>query len=138
MEQKYPLGLSRTGATMCAAVGGLFVVLLGLGELAIGLVHPFERPLPFAVGLLLGCLLSVAKIVLLEKSLSHSVELEEKNAKNYSSLQSILRFFLTIAVLLSVVLFPKVVGLFGTVLGILSLQLSAYVAGFVMRKRTSV
>lgn len=132
---KQLLKLSNTAAIMCAVIAGLFLALLFLGLGVILLLYPFEQPLPYFLGLLAGCLLSAVKVVLLERSLGHAVDLpEEKQAKNYGHLHAILRYFLTAAVLLVVILFPKVFGLFGMILGILSLQISAYITGFIVRR----
>lgn len=136
---KPTLRLSRTASVMCAVTGALFLLLLALGLLVIHFVHAFERPLPYTVGLLTGCLLSAVKVVLLEKVLERSLDLqEEKPAKNYAHLQSLLRYLLTIVVLLSVVAFPRVFGLWGMIVGVLSLQASAYISGMIVRRMPTV
>ena len=135
---KRGIALSKTGAIMCKALVALFVLLLIAGLLVIRFLYAFERPLPFAVGLLLGCALSALKVVLLEKSLSRSLDMAEKDANNYSSLQAILRYGLTVAVMLSAVFLPRYVGLFGLILGVLSLQPSAYITSFILSRSASV
>ena len=120
---------------MCLVIAGLYAALLMLGLLVTLIIYPFEAPLPYALGLTLGCLLSLGKVILLEKALDRSLDAgEEKSAKNYAHFQSILRYLLTIAVLLVVVLFPRVFGLFGVILGVLSLQISAYITGAIVKK----
>lgn len=130
------LGLSETARIMCGVIAGLFAGLLAAGLLVALLVHPFERPLPYALGLALGCALSLTKVVLLERALEHAADLGDgKAAKNYGNLMALARYGLTVAVLLGVVFFPGVFGLFGVIFGILTLQISAYAASHVLRKR---
>ena len=127
--------LSKTARVLIRSVLQTCALLLVAGLLLSVFVYPFERPFPYVVGLLLGCLLSLSKVVLLERSLERSSEIgEEKQAKNYAHLQAILRYFLTIAVMLSAVFFRQVVGVFGVVLGILSLQPAAYLTNAVLRR----
>lgn len=132
------LKVSKTAATMCAAIGGLFLLFLAAGLLVTMLLYPFERPLPYALGLLLGCLLSAAKVILLEKSIGRSVDMEGKTARGYASLMAALRYLLTIAVLLLVFFFRDVFGLFGAIIGLLSLQAAAYITGHIVKNRSVV
>jgi membrane protein YqaA with SNARE-associated domain len=128
--------LSETARLMLGAICALFAALLPAGLLAASLIYPFEEPLPFAAGLLCGCLLSAAKVILLEKTLARSVDREPaSSAKAYATLQALLRYGGTIAVLLCAVAFPRVIGVFGIAAGILTLQISAYAANFMLKKR---
>lgn len=132
------LNLSETAAVMCTVIGGLFILFLVVGMTVSALIYPFERPAQYALGLLLGCLLSEAKVVLLEKSIDRSIDMEGKTAQGYANLMAVLRYFLTVAVLLTVFFFRNVFGLFGAIAGILSLQVAAYITGHVMKKRGTV
>jgi len=127
--------LSRTAVTMLIAIAGLFGALLLAGELVIFLAYRFEGPLPFGIGLLLGCALSAAKVVLLEKALSKAVDMEAEKAKNYARLQMVLRYGLTLLVVLSAVLFRQAVGLFGIIAGLLTLQLASYIANIFLKNK---
>jgi len=115
---------------MLQSIGLLFGILLVAGLLVSTLLFPFEKPLPYFLGLLMGSLLSAAKVILLEKSLGNSLDMEGTNARNYAGAQAVLRYFLTILVLLPVFFLPGIFGLFGTILGILALQFAAYITGF--------
>ena len=125
--------VSKTARTMCLVLCCLFAALLAAGLLVCNFIYPFERPLPYTIGLVAGTLLSMLKVVLMEKSIGRSFDMEGGSAKNYAALQAILRYLLTIVVLLGVVFFPGVFGLFGVIIGILSLQAAAYVTGYLMR-----
>jgi len=127
--------ISKTAATMLIAVAGLFGALLLAGELVIFLAYRFEGPLPFGTGLFLGSALSAAKVVLLEKALSRAVDMETEKAKGYARLQMLLRYGLTLLVVLSAVLFRQAVGLFGMIAGLLTLQLASYIANIALRNK---
>jgi len=135
---KQVLRISKTASVMIRVLAGLFAALLVVGLLVIHFIHPFERPLPYCVGLLLGHAISAVKVILLDKSINHALDMEGKQAKNYAGLQSILRYFLTIAVLLGAAFLSDFIGLFGVILGILSLQISAYIANAVLKKRSDL
>jgi len=120
---------------MLIAIAGLFGALLLAGELVILLAYRFEKPLAFGIGLLLGCALSAAKVVLLEKALSKAVDLGTEKAKNYARLQMVLRYGLTILVVLGAVFFREAIGLFGMIAGLLALQLASYITHFALKNK---
>lgn len=126
--------LTLTAKTMCRVLAALFAVLLGVGLVVILAIYPFEKPLAWGLGLLLGTGLSVLKVVLMDKSLAKSVDMDAEGAKNYANLQMMLRYALTIAVLVGAFFFRNVIGAFGVVAGILALQISAYISAFALRK----
>ena len=129
--------LSRTAAIMCAVEALLFICLLVLGISISLFAYPFERPIAYSIGLFIGCLISLAKIILLEKTLSRAVELG-KQAKNYAALQATLRYFATIAAIVPAFIFRNTIGVFGVVAGLLSLQISAFITSVVIKKDTSI
>lgn len=126
--------LSLTARTMCRVLAAMYLVLLAIGLGVILLVYPFEKPFAYGVGLLLGTGLSALKVILLEKSLQRSIDMEGKMAGNYANLQMVGRYFLTIAVLALAVFFRTIVGVFGVVIGIISLQIAAYITSWRLRK----
>jgi len=119
---------------MIIVIGILFAALLAGGLLIIFFAYRFERPLAFGLGLLTGCALSVLKVILLEKAFNKAVDMGKEKAPNYARLQAVLRYGLTIVVMLGAVVFPRFIGLFGIIAGILSLQLASYITGFLRRK----
>lgn len=127
------LKISKTAAVMCTVIGVLFLALLAIGLLVAVFLYPFERPAAYALGLLLGCLLSAVKVVLLERALDRSMDMEGAPAKGYASLMAVLRYLLTIFALLPVFFFRDVFGLSGVIIGILSLQAAAYITGHIMK-----
>lgn len=81
--------------------------------------------LPFLFGALLGSAVSVTKVFLLEKAVNKALDMEQKNATNYVTLQHLLRLFLSGAVLLLGALVPQI-SLWGVAAGILSFQVAVY------------
>lgn len=126
-------GLSKTAQKLIRAIGIYYIAIAAIGFLVTRFVYSFESPLAFLAGLTAGCLLSVAKTVLLEKTMNNYLDMEQEKAASYAQLQYMTRTGLTIVVLGVVVLWPKVFGLFGTIAGILSLQMGAYIVNFFMK-----
>ena len=127
--------MTKTASVMCKTIAILFLILLIIGLAVILLLCPFELPLPYGAGLFLGCALSVLKVILLEKTLNKSADMESKHAQVYASLQVLARYTLTAAVLLGAVFFPKIIGVFGVIFGILTLQISAYITSHIINRK---
>ena len=132
------LGLSKTAIVMCACLAFLFVLTWMIGLILIFFVYPFEGVLPFTVGLLTGVLLSMAKVVLLEKALMKALDMGDASAKNYANLQAMLRYVGTAAVLVCAIFFTEIFGLIGIICGVLSLQVSAYLTTLVLKRNPSL
>ena len=127
--------LRETSRLMYIAAAALFAALLIVGELLILLVYRFEAPLAFALGLLVGSGLTVLKITLLTRSIGKIVNVDNPRAAGAAGLHFALRYGLTIAVLAGVLVFNEIFGVIGAVLGLLTLQASAYIANHILKKR---
>ena len=136
--------LSKTARAMVMSVIAVCVALLAAGLLVINLIYKFEGSLPFTAGIMIGCIHSLIKIVLLEKSISRSLDIGEageedensgKRASNIAYLHYVGRLALTAAVFALAIFLPDIFGLFGTIIGVLSLQAAAIVANFVLQKQ---
>lgn len=120
--------LSRTAKIMILSVIAVCFVLLvaGLTVINLGVIER-ENSLQYAVGLALGGTFSVIKVVMMEKSLNKIAEAgEEKQAKGMGQMYFVIRFILTAVVLVAAALL-SFVGIFGTIAGILSLKVAAYI-----------
>ena len=127
--------LSKTAKVMCSALFGLCAFFMAAGIAATNLLYRFEPPGAYAAGLLAGTLLSVVKVVLMEKMLERAADTADaKSAKSYGSLSVTFRNLLTIAVFLLVFFFRDIFGLFGAIIGVLLIQLAAFVTGAILRK----
>ena len=127
-------GLSKTAHVMCVSLVCLFVLVWTGGILLIVFVYPFEGLLQFSAGLLAGSLLSLAKVILLEKALVKAVDLEDARAKNYANFQAMLRYIGTAAVLSFAFFFNEIFGVIGIICGVLSLQIAAYLTTAVLKR----
>ncbi len=88
--------------------------------------------LPFVLGVLLGSLASVAKVLLLERAVNRAVNMEKKAATGYITLQHMLRLFLTGAVLVLAALVPAI-NLWGAAAGVLTYQVAVYLIKFTVK-----
>jgi len=129
------MALSKTAKIMIVSAAAICLVLLILGLIVINFIFEFEKSLPYATGIALGGLLTVIKIVMLEKAINISLNMGEKmKAGAVGSLLYLTRFLLTGAILAVAFIFPDTVGRFGAVFGVVSMQLAAYSANFVLLK----
>jgi len=137
-------GMSKTAQIMMTAVVSVCFVLLILGLLVINFIYQFEKSLLYAAGIMIGCVHSLIKVVLLEKSISRTLDIGEtggnsehdaKRASNIAYLHYVGRFVLTGAVFVLVIIFPGIFGLFGAIIGVLSLQAAAIVTNAVLQKQ---
>jgi hypothetical protein len=80
----------------------------------------------YALGLLLGVAATLLRIVLLERSIGKSLDMEPGRAKLYATAQFLLRYAATGGVLVFAALTPQYMNFFGTAAALASLQLAAY------------
>ena len=102
------------------------LILFLIAILGIFFVKAF---IAYLLGLFLGTFLSVIKLLLLARAINKSVNLEPHDAKNFMTAQYVLRYFLT-SVALFFVITNKNISTIGFIIGLLSLQISAYLTGF--------
>ncbi len=89
--------------------------------------------LPFMFGVFLGSIVSVFKVLLLERAVDKALSMEEKHAGNYVSLQHLFRLFISGAVLMLGALVSQI-SLWGVAAGILAFQLAVYNVKFASKK----
>ncbi len=111
--------------TVCAFVIGLFFISrLNISAFSYGL------------GLLVGFLFSALKLILTERSLNKSVEMDKQNAQSYARAQYMARYFLTLLVLVGAALI-KSISLLGAIIGVLIVQPAAFIVGIMENRRKS-
>jgi hypothetical protein len=126
--------MKRTDRTLIACEILLCAVFLAVGLLAIRLIHPFESPLRYSLGLALGCASSVVKIILLRRSLEKTLDMDGAEARTRGRLHAAGRYLVTMAAVVLAILFRDLFGVIGLIVGILSMQLTAFIVGrFPMR-----
>ena len=100
------------------AIGAFFVPHLGF----------------FAIGIILGCFMSVIKVILLERSVNKIIEsTDKKYAVNAMRLGSVSRFFLSGVALIFAALFLQASGVIGVFISTLALTLSAFFVRFFIK-----
>lgn len=104
-----------------------FILLTVLCSAAILLIGSFfvSDVLGFIVGVVMGCVISVLKIILLARTLDNAINMQKGDISNYMRLQYILRYSLTSIGLVVAALIPFI-DLFGAIGGVLSMYLAAY------------
>lgn len=102
------LAFIAVGTAVCLAVGSI----------------PSIEALFFSIGVILTSALNVGKVLLLERSVKKTVEMDDPNAgKNYIRLQYLLRYFITALILVVAGLTPFI-SIWGALAGIFTLQIS--------------
>lgn len=81
--------------------------------------------LPFMYGILLGAAVSISKVILLERAVNRALEMGQKKAGNYVTLQHVMRMLLSGVVLVLGAIVPQI-SLWGVAVGILAFQLAIY------------
>lgn len=107
--------------------------LLGSGVFII--IKKADIVLQYILGVLLGGGFSALKLVLMEKSLSKSADMQSGRSSGYAAAHYMLRYFLTIGVLVLAMVMRNTFNFFGVIIGILLLQFSAYLATYEIKKK---
>jgi len=81
--------------------------------------------IPFLLGVILGSVVSIAKVFLLERAVDKALSMEQKRAGNYVSIQHLLRLMLSGVVLFLGAIVPQI-SLWGVAAGIFAFQLAVY------------
>jgi len=129
------MALSKTAKIMIVSAAVICLALLIIGLIVINFIFEFEKSTAYTFGIAAGCALTAVKIIMLERAINISLDMGTKiKAGAVGSALFAMRFVLTGAVLAVAFIFPDVLGRFGTVFGILSMQLAAYSANFILMK----
>ena len=121
--------ISDTGI---ALLKGVFVIC-ALGAV-VGLFFVADS-LMYVGGVAIGGLISALKIILLERSVNRVLELDAKDAKSIMRKGSMSRYLLTGLALFLSIHFLGTSGFIGAIVGILSMQFSAFVAHFYIKNK---
>ncbi|XJS11294.1 ATP synthase subunit I [Aerococcaceae bacterium WGS1372] len=110
---------------------GMIQTILIVGAIGILLSFIYYRSLeflPFLWGVILGTLVSVVKVIMLDKSVDKALTMSSKRASSYVALQQLLRLAIS-AIALYLGATMDGISLWGVVLGILSFQAAIYRVG---------
>jgi len=95
--------------------------------------HRSILALYFALGVIITSSLNVAKMYLVERTVNNTLEIEnQESGKIYVKLQFLLRYVITIAVLLGVGLinvfvYPPFISIWGAIAGLFTLQIAVII-----------
>jgi hypothetical protein len=92
--------------------------------------------LSYALGLSLGVFFSVIKLIWIEKNLNKCLEMKSKYAQAYIISGYFLRYILT-GVVAFVIINTKILSITGFFLGMILLQIAAYITGLVSVNKTN-
>ncbi len=109
-------------------------IVISLAFAGIYALIDIENFIAFFLGLIFGLVFTSMKVILLEKNIQRAVQLSGTKADNYMKLHFLFRYVLT-AVVLAVTGMASSIALIGCILGLISLQISAYTTNFNLSKR---
>ncbi len=107
----------------------LILCVIALSALICGVSIVFFNNLNFCGGVLFSTFFVIIKLIITEKSIKHSIELDTKSADNYMKAQYAFRYFLTGGVLIAAALFDQI-NLYGAVVGVVLAQPAGYIVMF--------
>ncbi|MCL1925090.1 MAG: ATP synthase subunit I [Defluviitaleaceae bacterium] len=111
---------------------GSLLSALGIGFYAV--IRPLYI-LPFFLGVLIGLVVSILRVVLLAKSAEKSLNFENpKRAGLSMQLSSVFRYFILVAVLIFVGINQHIVNFWGVIYSVLAFQISIYLSNITFRR----
>lgn len=97
-----------------------------------------KNRLAATLGLLLGLWIAIVNSIYIYHSIGHALELDEKNSVKAMRISVMIRYcFMGIVVVLAL-RYPQIFSPIGTILGLLSMKISAYVQPFFMEHNPNV
>ena len=109
----------------------LFTCILGLIAFGIGVFFTKDI-LGWALGIIVGTLVSVLKVFLLERTLNKAVDMSPEDAKNYTRSRYTFRMVLRILVLVASIKI-HFIDVIGVIVGLLLVQPAVYIVNFINR-----
>lgn len=88
----------------------------------------FTDPIVWGKGVLFGCLFTIIRLRLMDISVQKAVKKDPGKASGYFTRQYIIRYIMSIAVLVVAALEPSI-SLYGTMLAMFSLKIATYIQG---------
>ncbi len=107
----------------------LILCVIAISALICGVSIVFFNNLDFCGGVLFSTFFVVIKLIITEKSIEHSMNLDAKSADNYMKAQYALRYFLTGGILIAAALIEQI-NLYGAVVGVVLAQPAGYIVMF--------
>ena len=119
-----------------SSVVTLIKIIVVIEVLALVIGSFFAKSIPrYAAGIILGTVMSAARLVMLERTLQKSVDMPPENAESYVRMQYGVRMLLIVSVSF-IALKTGFVSIVGLIIGLLPVQPAAYIAGLLGGKDT--
>lgn len=113
----------------------IIATVAALGAVAFIIGAFFAESLLFwLLGIALGTLVSVIKVILLKRTLDKAVDMSPEDAKNYTRSRYTLRLVLSVAVIAVTFKIPYF-NVIGVIVGLLLIQPAVYIVNFINRKK---
>ena len=93
----------------------------------------FTDPLSWGLGVLVGFVFTVVRLIWLDQTVRNAVQKDAKSASRYTRWQYVLRYLLSIVVLASAALIPQI-SLYSTMIAMFTLKIATFVQGFFEKK----
>lgn len=120
---------STTAKRMMLIIVVIYLIASIIGSFVMG---DLSGIISYMKGLTLGTFAALLKVAFLEHSINRSLSMFKGQADNYSRLSFFIRYLFTGAVLFLVAMTPSI-HFFGAVIGIFTLQISAYLVNIIFK-----
>ncbi|MCL2700038.1 MAG: hypothetical protein FWE68_06980 [Defluviitaleaceae bacterium] len=97
-------------------------------------VPPLIPLVRMALGVLIGYISCIVRILMLNSTLKHITDMPEAKAAGHAKLQFLVRYAVCAAFLIAAALGQKYVSLYGAVLGVISMQFGAYLTRVIFKE----
>lgn len=120
------MNLSQTGNKLILAVIALAILVCGISMV-------FFDNISFCGGVIFSTVFVIVKLIITEKSIQHSLNLDPKGAEAYMKAQYAIRYFLTGMILIAAALIEPI-NLYGAIVGVLLAQPAGYIVMYMESK----
>ena len=105
------------------------IAVLGLIALVVGLFFASNK-IYWIVGIVLGTVASLGKVYMLERTLDKAVDMDPKNANNYTRANYTMRLVVSVVIVVLACIVEQI-NVVGVLIGLLLVQPAAYITNFI-------
>ena len=105
------------------------IAVLGLIALVVGLFFAGNK-IYWIVGIVLGTVASLIKVYMLERTLDKAVDMDPKNANNYTRANYTMRLVVSVVIVVLACIVEQI-NVVGVLIGLLLVQPAAYITNFI-------
>ena len=107
----------------------IVIAVLGLIALVVGLFFASNK-IYWIVGIVLGTVASLGKVYMLERTLDKAVDMDPKNANNYTRANYTMRLVVSVVIVVLACIVEQI-NVVGVLIGLLLVQPAAYITNFI-------